>query len=86
MGGRQLCRTSAAWQQPFRDAAWVCGLVGLALAWAAAASYVAPARNALRTGRTARAAAGTARGAGTARTAGAGDTSGTAGTADRSAV
>ena len=45
---------TAAWQQPLRDAAWVCGLVGLALAWAAAASYVAPARNALRVGRTAR--------------------------------
>jgi cardiolipin synthase len=45
---------TAAWQPPFRDAAWVCGLVGLALAWAAAASYVAPARNALRVGRTAR--------------------------------
>jgi cardiolipin synthase len=45
---------TAAWQQPLRDAAWVCGLVGLALAWAAAASYVAPARDALRVGRTAR--------------------------------
>ena len=52
--GFLLSYGTAAWQQPLRDAAWVCGLVGLALGWAAAASYVAPARNALRVGRTAR--------------------------------
>ena len=52
--GFLLSYGTAAWQQPVRDAAWVCGLVGLALGWAAAASYVAPARNALRVGRTAR--------------------------------
>jgi cardiolipin synthase len=52
--GFLLSYGTAAWQQPVRDAAWVCGVAGLALAWAAAASYVAPARNALRVGRTAR--------------------------------
>jgi cardiolipin synthase len=52
--GFLLSYGTAAWQHPVRDAAWVCGLVGLALGWAAAASYVAPARNALRIGRTAR--------------------------------
>jgi cardiolipin synthase (CMP-forming) len=42
---------TASWQSPFRVAAWVCGSVGLTLAWVAAAAYVKPARNALRAGR-----------------------------------
>ena len=45
---------TASWQGPIRVIAWICGLLGLALAWAAAASYVAPARDALRVGRSAR--------------------------------
>ena len=45
---------TASWQGPIRVIAWICGLLGLALAWAAAAGYVAPARNALRVGRSAR--------------------------------
>jgi cardiolipin synthase len=45
---------TATWQGPVRVVAWVTGLVGLALAWVAAASYVAPARTALREGRSAR--------------------------------
>ena len=32
-------------------AAWVIGLLGLVLAWVAAASYIAPARKALADGR-----------------------------------
>ena len=52
--GFLLSYGTAAWQEPIRVAAWVLGLVGLALAWVAAASYVAPARLALRQGRTAR--------------------------------
>jgi cardiolipin synthase len=42
---------TAAWQEPFRVIAWVCGAVGLTLAWIAAAAYVKPARDALRAGR-----------------------------------
>lgn len=42
---------SAAWQGPLRVVAWVCGAVGLTLAWIAAAAYVKPARDALRAGR-----------------------------------
>jgi cardiolipin synthase len=42
---------TASWQEPFRVAAWVCGAVGLTLAWIAAAAYVKPARDALRAGR-----------------------------------
>ncbi len=34
--------------------AWVCGAVGLTLAWVAAAGYIGPARDALRSGRAAR--------------------------------
>ena len=49
---------TASWQGPIRVIAWVCGLIGLALGWAAAASYVGPARNALREGRAARKSAG----------------------------
>lgn len=45
---------SAGWQEPIRVIGWVTGLVGLALAWWAAASYIAPARRALREGRAAR--------------------------------
>ena len=35
---------SAGWQEPIRVIAWVTGLIGLALAWWAAGSYIAPAR------------------------------------------
>jgi cardiolipin synthase len=42
---------TAAWQEPFRIVAWICGAVGLTLAWVAAAAYVKPARDALRAGR-----------------------------------
>jgi cardiolipin synthase (CMP-forming) len=52
--GFLLSYGTAPWQGPIRVAAWVLGLLGLALAWYAAASYVAPARVALREGRTAR--------------------------------
>ncbi len=45
---------NATWQEPIRAIAWVTGLVGLALAWWAAGSYIAPARRALRQGRAAR--------------------------------
>jgi cardiolipin synthase (CMP-forming) len=45
---------SAGWQEPIRVIAWVTGLIGLALAWWAAGSYIAPARRALREGRAAR--------------------------------
>lgn len=46
----------AAWQRVGRDAAWVTGGLGLALAWVVLAGYVRPAREALRAGRAARAA------------------------------
>jgi cardiolipin synthase len=49
-----LSHGTATWQGPIRVAAWIAGLVGLALAWVAAASYVDPARTALREGRAAR--------------------------------
>ncbi len=45
---------TAGWQEPIRIIGWVTGLVGLALAWWAAGSYIAPAREALRQGRAAR--------------------------------
>jgi cardiolipin synthase (CMP-forming) len=45
---------TAAWQEPVRVVAWVTGLVGLALAWFAAGSYIPVARRALREGRGAR--------------------------------
>jgi cardiolipin synthase len=45
---------TASWQEPIRIIAWVTGLIGLALAWWAAGSYIAPARRALRQGRAAR--------------------------------
>jgi cardiolipin synthase (CMP-forming) len=44
----------AEWQEPIRIAAWIGGVIGLALAWWAAGSYIAPARQALRDGRAAR--------------------------------
>ena len=44
----------AGWQEPIRVIGWVTGIVGLTLAWIAAGSYVAPARQALRDGRAAR--------------------------------
>ncbi len=49
-----LADGNAAWQEPFKVIAWVTGVVGLALAWYAAGSYVGPARKALREGRAAR--------------------------------
>jgi cardiolipin synthase (CMP-forming) len=45
---------TAGWQVPIRDIGWATGLIGLTLAWVAAASYVAPARTAFRKGRSAR--------------------------------
>ncbi len=44
----------AAWQEPVKVIAWVTGIVGLALSWYAAGSYIGPARKALREGRAAR--------------------------------
>jgi len=41
----------STWQSVLHVAAWVIGLLGLALAWVAAASYIAPARKALADGR-----------------------------------
>lgn len=49
-----LAYGNAAWQDPFKVIAWVTGIVGLALAWYAAGSYIGPARKALRDGRAAR--------------------------------
>ena len=49
-----LAYGDATWQEPFKVIAWVTGLTGLALAWYAAASYIEPARRALRAGRAAR--------------------------------
>jgi cardiolipin synthase len=45
---------NASWQEPIKVIGWVTGIVGLALAWYAAGSYVGPARKALRDGRAAR--------------------------------
>lgn len=42
---------TAGWQEPIRAVAWVTGIVGLLLAWAAAASYVPVAKRALADGR-----------------------------------
>lgn len=44
----------ASWQEPIKVIGWVTGIVGLALAWYAAGSYIGPARKALRDGRAAR--------------------------------
>jgi cardiolipin synthase (CMP-forming) len=49
-----LAYGNASWQEPFKVIAWVTGIVGLALAWYAAVSYIGPARRALRDGRAAR--------------------------------
>jgi cardiolipin synthase len=49
-----LAYGGAPWQAPFTVIAWVTGIVGLALAWYAAGSYIGPAREALRKGRAAR--------------------------------
>jgi cardiolipin synthase (CMP-forming) len=49
-----LAYGDAGWQEPIKVIAWVTGIVGLALAWYAAASYIGPARRALRDGRAAR--------------------------------
>ena len=45
---------TAGWQEPIRIIAWATGLVGLGLAWWAAASYIGPARRALHQGRAGR--------------------------------
>lgn len=42
------------WQRDARDACWVIGALGLALAWVVLVGYVGPARRALRAGRDAR--------------------------------
>lgn len=52
--GFLLTHGTAGWQEPLRVVAWCIGLIGLTLAWIAAASYVAPARAAFREGRAAR--------------------------------
>jgi cardiolipin synthase len=44
----------SSWQHPIHIGAWVIGILGLVLAWVAAASYVNPARTAFRDGRSAR--------------------------------
>lgn len=49
-----LSHGSAGWQVPFHYFAWVAGIIGLVLAWTAAAAYLAPARRALAEGRAAR--------------------------------
>ena len=46
-----LSHGPATWQTVLHVAAWIIGLLGLTLAWVAAASYVGPARTALRRGR-----------------------------------
>ncbi|HEY1443386.1 MAG TPA: CDP-alcohol phosphatidyltransferase family protein [Acidimicrobiales bacterium] len=49
-----LAYGGASWQAPFTVVAYVTGITGLVLAWIAAWSYIAPAREALRDGRAAR--------------------------------
>jgi cardiolipin synthase len=49
-----LADGTAGWQVPIRVIAWVTGIIGLALAWLAAGSYVPVARKALTEGRRAR--------------------------------
>jgi len=46
-----LSHGTATWQGPIHVIAWVSGVIGLALAWTAAASYVPVARKALADGR-----------------------------------
>ena len=48
---------TAVWQDPIRVIAWITGIIGLILAWTAAASYVPVARRALSDGRRARSSA-----------------------------
>jgi hypothetical protein len=48
---------TAAWQGPVHVIAWITGIIGLILAWTAAASYVPVARRALSDGRRARSSA-----------------------------
>ena len=45
---------SAGWQGPIRVIAWITGIIGLTLAWVAAASYVPVARKALAEGQRSR--------------------------------
>jgi hypothetical protein len=45
---------SAGWQSPIRVIAWITGIIGLTLAWVAAASYVPVARKALAEGQRSR--------------------------------
>jgi cardiolipin synthase (CMP-forming) len=45
---------TAGWQEPVRVVAWITGICGLVLAWAAAASYVPVAKRALADGRRSR--------------------------------
>jgi cardiolipin synthase (CMP-forming) len=52
--GFLLTYGSADWQGPLRVVVWIIAGIGLTLAWVAAASYVAPARQAFRDGRAAR--------------------------------
>jgi len=51
-----LSHGNAGWQGPVRDVAWVTGMIGLILAWLAAAAYVPVATKALKAGRAGRAA------------------------------
>jgi cardiolipin synthase len=44
-------RALSTWQHDFRDATWVIGLMGLALAWIVLFGYIKPALAALRAGR-----------------------------------
>jgi cardiolipin synthase len=44
-------RALSTWQHDFRDATWVIGLMGLALAWIVFFGYIKPALAALRAGR-----------------------------------
>jgi cardiolipin synthase len=44
-------RALSTWQHDFRDATWVIGLTGLALAWIVLFGYIKPALAALRAGR-----------------------------------
>jgi cardiolipin synthase len=50
---------TAGWQGPIHVIAWMTGIIGLILAWIAAASYIPVARRALSDGRRARSGAGT---------------------------
>jgi cardiolipin synthase len=57
---------TAAWQGPIHVVAWITGIIGLALAWVAAGSYVPVARRALADGRRARSAGSSGASAGSA--------------------